>query len=204
MYGMNYSGGDNKTHGQIERTDRIDSFEARERDACGLLMASREGSCIYLRYDRYTEYHGQTEREFVELTYPWGRWRATLELSFVPAGFGGRRAFWLCPRCGKRVRYLYFKAPGFVCRDCAGLNYRSQQRTKSSLNHWRDGMRLATDTLQWRPPLDVVPMDSPYVTPDRPRYMHRTTYRRHLARYRRYQKKYRRDSLREMLAILRL
>ena len=31
MYGMNYSGGDNKTHGQIERTDRIDSFEARER-----------------------------------------------------------------------------------------------------------------------------------------------------------------------------
>ena len=28
MYCMNYSGGDNKTHGQVERTDRIDSFEA--------------------------------------------------------------------------------------------------------------------------------------------------------------------------------
>lgn len=63
-------------------------------------------------------------------------------------------------------------------------------------------MKLATETLSWQPPFDVVPMDFPYVTPDRPRYMHEATYQRHLARFRRYQEKYRRDSLREMLAIL--
>ena len=83
------------------------------------------------------------------------------------------------------------------------LNYLSQQRTKSNINHFRDGMRLATEKLHWAPLIDIVPMDFPYMTPDRPKGMHQTTYLRYLARYRRYQKKYQRDSLREMLAILR-
>ena len=39
--------------------------------------------------------------------------------------------------------------------------------------------------------------------PDRPRYMHQTTYRRYLAWYMRYQEKYQRESMREMLSILR-
>ena len=121
----------------------------------------------------------------------------------MPSGFGGRRTFWLCPCCGRRARYLYFKGQGFVCRECAKLNYRSQQRTKSSINHFRDGMKLATEMLSWQPLIDVAPMDFPYVTPDRPRYMHQTTYRRYLARYRQYQEQYQRESLREMLAILR-
>lgn len=202
MYGMNYSGGDNKTHGQIEHADRINSFESGEREDCGLLMASRDGRNLPLIYDRYTLY-GQEPREIVELFYPGSRWHSTLELTSVPSSFGGRRFFWLCPTCGKRARYLYFKGRGFVCRDCAKLNYRSQQRTKNSINHFRDGMRLATDKLQWRPLIDVVQMDFPYVTPDRPRYMHQATYRRYLARYRRYQEKYQQESWREMLAILR-
>lgn len=48
-----------------------------------------------------------------------------------------------------------------------------------------------------------MPMDFPNLTPPRPRYMHQSTYRRHLARFRQYQEAYQRDSLREMLAILR-
>lgn len=202
MYCMNYSGGDNKTHGQVERTDRIDSFEAGGREDCGLLMATRDGRSLPLRYDRYTLYSPK-EQEIVELSYPGSRWRSTLELARVPSGFGGRRTFWICPCCGRRARYLYFKGQDFVCRACAKLNYRSQQRTKNSINHFRDGMKLATETLSWQPLIDVVPMDFPYVTPDRPRYMHQTTYRRYLARYRRYQEQYQRESLREMLAILR-
>lgn len=199
MYGMNYSGGDNKTHGQIERTDRIDSFEARPGEDCGLLMASREGRDLPLRYDRYPAHGG----EIVELSYPGSRWRYTLELARVPSGFGGSRIFWVCPCCGKRARFLYFKGRGFLCRDCAKINYRSQQRTRDSLNHYRDGMKLAREKLRWEPPGWFAPLDFPYMAPPCPRYMHQTTYRRYLARYRRYQEQYQRESLRQMLAILR-
>lgn len=194
MYGMNYSGGDNKTHGQIEHTARIDSFETGGREDCGLLMAAG--------LPLWCDQHDLGNREAVDLAYPGSGWRCTMELTRVRSGFGGTRAFWLCPRCGQRARYLYFKGEGFVCRDCAKLNYRSQQRTKSSINHFRDGMKLATEALSWQPLIDVAPIDFPYVTPDRPRYMHEATYRRHLARFRRYQEKYRRDSLREMMSCL--
>lgn len=199
MYGMNYSGGDNKTHGQIERADRIDSFEAGAVEGWGMVLASRGDKTLPLRCDRC----GHAGREFVELSYPGSRWRDTLELSRVRSGFGGSRAFWLCPICGQRAQFLYFKDLGFVCRECAKLNYRSQQRTRDSINHYRDGLKLARERLGWEPPGYIVPMDFPYLTPPCPRYMHQSTYQRHLARFRQYQEAYQRDSLREMLAILR-
>lgn len=39
MYGMNYSGGANKTHGQVEQVQRVDSFEAAHMDDLGTLFA---------------------------------------------------------------------------------------------------------------------------------------------------------------------
>lgn len=196
MYGINYSGGYNKTHGQIERMDRIDSFEAGRIEVRGVLIVTRGSETLSLICDHY-------DQELVELSYPGSRWHDTLELTHVRSGFGGNRTFWLCPRCGQRARYLYFRKPGFLCRECAKLNYRSQQRTKSSINHYRDGMKLAREKLRWEPLIDVMPMDFPHVTPDRPRYMHEATYQRYLARFRKYQAAYQRDSLREMLSILR-
>lgn len=85
----------------------------------------------------------------------------TLELTRTPSGFGGSCAFWLCSHCGRRVRFLYFKGWCFVCRNCARLNYRSQQRTKDSTNHAYAGLRLARERLHWEPPFPVVPMDFP-------------------------------------------
>lgn len=200
MYGMNYSGGDNKTHGQIERAWRIDSFDTAISEGSGTLFARMGEKVHLLDFDHFTEYGStpETDREFVEL---WGV--QTLELSRTPSGFGGSCAFWLCPRCGKRARFLYFKGRGFVCRGCARLNYRCQQRTKDSINHVRDGLKLARERLGWVPPFEICPAEFPYVTPDRPKGMHETTYHRYLARYRRYQEKYQRESMREMLAILR-
>ncbi|MDE6590599.1 MAG: hypothetical protein K2K53_09710 [Oscillospiraceae bacterium] len=202
MYGMNYSGGNNKTHNQIERADRIDSFEAGEVEGPGILFASRGDKILPLHCEHFTA-HDLEERELVELSYPSSRWRCTLELTRVRSGFGGSRAFWLCPRCGRRSRYLYFKNRGFACRECAKLNYQSQQRTQDSINHFRDGMKFAREKLHWFPTLPIVPMDFPTYTPPKPPKMHRATYQRHLARFRQYQAAYRRDSLREMLANLR-
>ena len=194
MYGMNFSGGDNRTHGQIERAERIDSFEAGKAEGWGILFSS---SMVPLDCEHFMEDDG----EIVELSR--GQWSTILELTRTPSGFGGSCVFWLCPRCGKRVRFLYFKGRGFLCRGCAKLNYRCQQRTKDSVNHAHDGLKLAREKLRWEPPFPMAPMDFPHVVPERPRYMHKRTYYRHLVRYRRYQEKYQRDSMREMLAILR-
>ena len=201
MYGMNFSGGKNKSHVQIEQTDRIDSFEASRVEGWGIVHASRIGETLSLHCEHYDGF--DFGPELVELSYPGSRWRDTLELTRVRSGFGGDRAFWCCPRCGNRSRFLYFKKAGFVCRTCAGLNYKVQQRTKNSINHFCDGLKLAREKLGWEPPNWVVPVDFPYISPPRPQNMHMTTYLRHLARYRRYQEKYQRESMREMMAILR-
>lgn len=184
---MNYTSG---THGQVERTDRIDSFEAGKLGNWGVLTARGGGKL-------WCEHTTTKGREAVRLDG-----FGVLELERVPAGFGGSRALWVCPCCGERARYLYYNGKGFLCRECAKLNYRSQQRTRDSLRHVEDGLKLAREKLHWEPPAWVTPLDFPSLNPPCPRYMHQDTYQRHLARFRRYQEKYKRDSLREMLALL--
>ena len=98
----------------IEQTPRIDSFEAAKQEYDGILFAGR----TTLDFGRYVEYGpGEVEKEFVDLC---GRWR--LRVTRINNGFGGTRAFWLCPYCRRRVRYLYFNGNDFVCRECAKLS----------------------------------------------------------------------------------
>lgn len=84
MYGMNFSGGDNRTHGQIERAERIDSFEAGKVDGWGILFSS---SMVPLGCGHFMEDDG----EIVELSR--GQWSTTLELTRTPSGFGGSCVF---------------------------------------------------------------------------------------------------------------
>jgi len=52
-------------------------------------------------------------------------------LEWTPCNFGGERPWFCCPRCDDRVGKLY-KPPRraqFLCRDCHGLVYESQQRS---------------------------------------------------------------------------
>jgi hypothetical protein len=51
-------------------------------------------------------------------------------VTYTPAEFKGKRAWFQCPGCDKRVRKL-FRPPGnmaFKCRDCHDLTYASKQR----------------------------------------------------------------------------
>ena len=192
------NGGNNRTHGQVERTPRIDSFEAMNGER--VLFAECGGKMLAIDYDRYTEYRPDTEREFVEL---WGgRWSQTIELSHKVNGFGGSQAFFLCPACGERVRYLYMTGAVFLCRKCAQLNYRSQQETRSdSMYYYDKGMALVENRL-W--PLTVRPDGFSFCdwVPDRPRYMHETTYRRYLRRFLRYQEKHSERQMADMLKLI--
>lgn len=169
-------------HGQVERTARVDSFEAVKRGGCRVLAGL---SC---------ELFTVGKREVVELA---GRW--VLELERVPCGFGGSRAFWVCPRCGRRARYLYFKDRGFLSRECAKLNYRRQQRPR---DYVRDGLKLAREKLHWDPPAWVTPLDFLSLTPPCPPRMRQSTYQRHLARFRRYQEKYQQAYQKRIMALL--
>jgi len=40
---------------------------------------------------------------------------------------GGRRRWWVCPRCGRRTGHLYLVGD-VTCRRCAGLSYASEFR----------------------------------------------------------------------------
>lgn len=196
-------GGWNKRHGQIEKTPRVDSFEAGTMEGGGALFAYRDGRSTLLECDHYTIYGAREEadREIVEL---WAGDRSqTVELSRIASGFGGSRAFWLCPACGARVRFLYFTGAIFLCRKCAQVNYKSQQETKSDCMYYYDkGMALVEKHLDAWPRFRPDGFSFCDWVPDRPHYMHQTTYRRYLVRFLRYRKKYADRQMTDMLRLI--
>lgn len=121
-----------KTHETLDNVIRIDSFQAKKDGFCCRLDASARNKkifswffdCVPLEYDRWMD------AVKVQLTTPLLRktWQNTVDIDWITNGFGGTRAFWLCPFCGKKVRYLYFMKERFKCKECSGLNYLVQQR----------------------------------------------------------------------------
>ncbi len=53
-------------------------------------------------------------------------WELTTTLDWTACHYGGRRPWFVCPRCGVRVAILY-AADQYACRRCHGLAYRSQR-----------------------------------------------------------------------------
>ena len=49
-------------------------------------------------------------------------------LEYTTCNYGGRRPWFLCPRCGRRVAILYGGAV-YACRKCHQLAYKSQRET---------------------------------------------------------------------------
>ena len=198
------NGGWNKSHGTVEKTPRIDSFDPAISEG-GALFVCMDGKNLLLDCDHYTDYGTtpETDREIVEL---WaGEWSQALELARIPSGFGGSRPFWLCPACGERRRYLYLTGSVFLCRKCAQVNYKSQQEAKSdSMYYYHKGMALVEKHLDTWPKVRPDGFSFCDWMPDRPRYMHQTTYRRYLARFLRYRKKHADRQLEDMLKLLKM
>lgn len=85
--------------------------------------------------------------------------------------YGGRRYWFMCPGCGRRVRYLY-GGRLFHCRTCHGLTYATTQTGKNDLQP-----TITNRINQIRRRLGE-PGDPLGKFPDRPRYMHMSTYMR--------------------------
>lgn len=86
---------------------------------------------------------------------------------FTPMNFGGRRRWFACPSCQRRVRILYQAGVRFRCRACYRLQYESQyenafQRALSQQRKLR--ARIACDDI-----------DEEF--PPKPKGMHWMTYR---------------------------
>ena len=69
----------------------------------------------------------------IELSYIFGgneTIRYKVGLTWTPCHFGGRRPWFLCPGCGRRVGKLYVSGKYFLCRHCYSLAYQSQRESR--------------------------------------------------------------------------
>ena len=198
--GSVYRHSNEKTHGTVENCERIDSFEAMRCDPNSWETGISAGGKVWLDCDHYVVQRGESEKEIVHLFHPGSRWEQELKLTRIDSGFGGTRAYWLCPACGERFRYLYFKKRRFICRKCAELNYKSQQETKNGLRYVRKGKKLAEERLGWLPQ-PMSPIDFAGFVPQKPKGMHWSTYFKHRRRLDRYQEQYVEDAMREMMQV---
>ena len=74
---------------------------------------------VTLRY-RVTDPFGESR----EYSYP-------VRIEWTPCNYGGRRAWWLCPDCGRRVAVLY-GGRRYACRHCHDLTYKSTRTAPGS------------------------------------------------------------------------
>lgn len=169
------NGGWNKTHEQVEQSFRIDSFELAHTDTWGGVFCGHKYLNTY------------QEENFCEIFPPHSAKGLKIALSSKRNGYGGQQTFFLCPACGQRVRYLYLTGRrGFLCRKCAKLNYKSQQQTKDSMVDYWNGMNYVKRYLNL-PPWPVDGFSFVRFRPGKPKWMHESTYQRHLIRLSRYQ-----------------
>ena len=184
------SGGQNKTHRRLENFHRIDSFSFY-----GYLKGDKYLSCKEtVKYPiisgNIVYYVGEGMAEIRE-----GDSYTDLILSSVP-GIGGKstRLYFHCPYCGKRVRYLYRRQERYLCRDCAKLNYASQQ--KSGMDEMRLKMEHIVEKklgyTWWRKDYPDTPIQDLWHIP-KPPYMRWEKYERIMQEFRHLQKDYERE-----------
>ena len=195
MYRWHNRGGWNKSHGQVENSSRIDSFELAQTQGWSWIMCGQKPiESSYL--------HGDDTCDLIPRD---DLWSVEIELSSKPNGYGGEQLFFICPACGQRFRFLYLTGTAFLCRKCAKLNYRSQQETSSdSMYFYHKGMKLVKSRLLTWPQIRPDGFSFCSYFPGRPRFMHQTTYRRYLARFLRYRKKHEDRLLADMNRLLKM
>ena len=121
--------------GGRETTDDYRRLDVRELHRAGVLVPGWRGGWRWMRRGetraeinievhelammlRYTATNGGERKDY---SYAVG-------LSWTGCNYGGRRPWFLCPCCGRRVAILYGGAM-FACRHCRRLAHESQRET---------------------------------------------------------------------------
>lgn len=105
-----------------------------------------------------------------------------LIVTTTPCNYGGVRYWFQCPICGNRYRILYGSVLGPVCRNCLGLTYYSQRRTKTALNYSRDRLQSVINQVD-DSYLLYGKVPTLHTFPGKPPRMHWSTYQRLYDRY---------------------
>jgi hypothetical protein len=80
------------------------------------------------------------------------RRRQEVALAFTVPNYGGRRVWFLCPECGRRVGRLYLpeRAKLFACRGCHHLAYESAQASRAGYYEvFKSQARRTGGTSRW-------------------------------------------------------
>jgi hypothetical protein len=92
-----------------------------------------------------------------------------MAITWTACHFGGRRPWFVCPHCGRRSAVIYIAGEYVAYRRCLGLAYASQQEPVRQRGLCKG--RKIRDRLGGSTNMAVA-------FPDRPKGMHRTTYKR--------------------------
>lgn len=65
------------------------------------------------------------------MNWPTDKWPQLIRTEWTRCNFGGRRPWFICTFCEKRVGKLYEILGGIACRTCANLAYASQAMGKT-------------------------------------------------------------------------
>jgi hypothetical protein len=115
--------------------------------------------CMVISF-RYREYGSE-----------WQDVTQVLFFDYTPCNYGGRRTWFLCPQCGRRVLILYGAGKRFLCRHCYGLTYSCQQECTQD--------RLMRKALNLRERLGAnLSLSAPITDRAKPKYMHQKTFDR--------------------------
>lgn len=122
-------------------TDVVRSLDVRQIQKSGLLFAGAAFDWSWTRHGTTQATISISVRERnVLLSYQqswrgnaWQRCSNTIQLTWTACNYGGHRAWWLCPSCGRRVALLYSGQGSYACRHCFNLAHRSQRETEEDL-----------------------------------------------------------------------
>ncbi len=136
-------------------TDDQRSVDVRRFHRDGLLVAGNTFNAIWTR-------HGETVanvlvrvgHDCVVLSYrqswrgaPWRDCTNSVLLTWTECNYAGKRPWWQCPGCDRRVALLYSGNDWYACRHCHQLAYRSQRETQEDLASRR--ANRVRDKLGW-------------------------------------------------------
>ena len=161
----------------VENTPAIDSFSIEDDFVCIMLNGEVKRHISIIDFGDYITI-GLKDGKELEL------YTEEVQLRYA------KQRFFICPKCEKRQRFLYFVCREFIfeCRTCGYLQYQSRL-SNDCFYYYREGMKYAKEKLGFEDP-DAYPAMFPAIVPPKPKGMTVKVYEKCISKLKWYQDKY--------------